>query len=227
PIIGESTTLMSPKGIEIIESLGVVLVANFGAGNIVAFPMDASGDTAPATTFDLGDVEGSVWDVLYVEETDTLYAAGTAGDLLAYDNFSEEMGSMGPSRVIAPSNADLEKVTINLHAIVYDAPSDTVIVTDVGAADDATDGHLYGIPAVSEADGNTAVNLHILGPESMLGNPVDAVWDGSGLYVAEKANDAVLYFGNLLDMNGMMDMTPTIVLEVAKPESLAFFSGDM
>jgi len=227
PILGESTTIASPKGIEIIESLGVVLVANFGANNIVAFPWDASGDVAPATTFDLGDVEGSVWDVLYVEETDTLYAAGTAGDLLAYDNFSEEMGSMGPSRVIAPSNADLEKVTINLHSVVYVAESDTIIVTDVGAADDNTDGHIYAIPDASTADGNTTVSLHILGPESMLGNPVDTVWDGSGLYVAEKANDAILYFGNLLDMGGMMDTTPTVVLEATKPESLALYHSDM
>ncbi|MGB7337955.1 MAG: hypothetical protein WBC91_03605, partial [Phototrophicaceae bacterium] len=227
PVIGEATTLAAPKGIEIIESLGVVLVANFGANNIVAFPLDAAGDVAPATTFTLGDVDGSVWDILYVEETDTLYAAGTAGDLLAYDNFSEEMGSMGPSRVIAPSNGELEKVTINLHAVVYDAASDTVIVTDVGAADDATDGHIYAVPNASTADGNVTVSLHILGPDSLLGNPVDAVWDGSGLYIAEKANDAVLYFGNLLDMNGMMDMTPTSVLDVTKPESLALFAADM
>ena len=226
PIIGENTTIAAPKGIEIIESLGVVLVANFGANNILAFPMDASGDVAPATTFDLGDIEGSVWDILYVEETDTLYAAGTAGDLIAYDNFSSDMGAT-VSRVIAPSNADGEKVTINLHSVVYVADSDTVIVTDVGAADDATDGHIYAVADASTADGNTTVSLHILGPESMLGNPVDAVWDGSGLYVAEKANDAVLYFGNLLDMGGMMDTTPTGVIEATKPESLAIYVPSM
>ncbi|GAB5492106.1 MAG: hypothetical protein Phog2KO_23210 [Phototrophicaceae bacterium] len=227
PIMGANTGLTSPKGIEIIESLGVILVANFGEGNIKAFSMDDSGDVLPAQVIGLGDVEGSVWDILYVEETDTLYAAGTAGDILAYDDFSNAMGDMGPSRVIAPSNGDLEKVTINLHALVYVADQDTLIVSDVGAADDATDGHIYAVADASTADGNTTVSLHILGPDSMLGNPVDLVWDGSGLYVAEKANDAILYFGNLLDMGGMMDTTPTSVIEVSKPESLAIYAGDM
>ncbi|MGB7337937.1 MAG: hypothetical protein WBC91_03515, partial [Phototrophicaceae bacterium] len=86
----------------------------------------------------------------------------------------------------------------------------------------ATDGHIYAVSDAITADGNVTVSLHILGPDSLLGNPVDAVWDGSGLYIAEKANDAVLYFGNLLDMNGMMDMTPTSVLDVTNPESLAY-----
>ena len=120
-----------------------------------------------------------------------------------------------------------KKSPSNLHSVVYVADSDTVIVTDVGAADDATDGHIYAVADASTADGNTTVSLHILGPESMLGNPVDAVWDGSGLYVAEKANDAVLYFGNLLDMGGMMDTTPTGVIETTKPESLAFYIPSM
>ena len=226
-IMGPNTGLTSPKGIEIIESLGLILVANFGEGNIKAFSMDDSGDVLPAQVIGLGDVEGSVWDILYVAETDTLYAAGTAGDILAYDDFSNAMGDMGPSRVIAPSNGDLEKVTINLHALVYVADQDTLIVSDVGAADDATDGHLYAVPGISTADGNTTVSLHILGPDSMLGNPVDLVWDGSGLYVAEKANDAILYFANLLDMGGMMDTSPSNVIDVTKPESLAIYASDM
>ena len=227
PILGPNTGLTAPKGIEIIESLGVVLVANFGEANIKAFSMDDSGDVLPARVISIGDVGGSVWDVLYVEETDTLYAAGTAGDILAYDDFSNAMGDAGPTRVISPSNADLEKVTINLHALVYVADQDTLIVSDVGLADDATDGHLYAVPSASTADGNTTVSLHILGPDSMLGNPVDLVWDGSGLYVAEKANDVILYFGGLLDMGGMMDTTPTTVIEATKPESLAIYQADM
>jgi len=223
-IAGASTTLSAPKGIEVIDSLGVIVVANFGANSIVAFPTDADGDVAPAMTIDSVG-EGSVWDVIYVEESDTLYAAGTAGDVLVYESFSSDMGQMGPARVIAPSNADGEKVTINLHALAYVAEQDTLIVTDVGAADNATDGHIYAIPEASTADGNVTVSLHILGPESLLGNPVDIVWDGSGVYIAEKANDAILYFGNLLDMSGMMDSTPTYVLEIGKPESVAWYGG--
>ena len=48
-------------------------------------------------------------------------------------------------RAQSPSNAAGEAVTINLHGVDYDAASDTVIVTDVGSADDNTDGHIYAI----------------------------------------------------------------------------------
>ncbi len=226
PIIGPNTGLMAPKGIKVIESLGIAVVANFGAGSIVAFPLDASGDVEPAMVIDnVG--EGSVWDVYYDESTDILFGAGTAGDVLVYESFSSDLGVSGPARVIAPSNADGEKVTINLHGIHYVEDLDTLIVTDVGAADDATDGHIYVVSSVSEANGNTPADIHILGPESMLGNPVDVAWDGSGLYVAEKANDAVLYFPNLLDNTGMFDSTPGAVLEASKPESLAILPSMM
>jgi uncharacterized surface protein with fasciclin (FAS1) repeats len=224
----ESAGLVSPKGIEIIEELDVVLVANFGATNIKGFSLSAEGDVAPTVFIDdLGGIEGSIWDVHYAEEIDTLFATGTAGALVVYGNFSEDMGASGPTAVIYPSNADGEAVTINLHGVDYDAASDTVIVTDVGSADDATDGHIYAVPGASMADGNVTVSLHILGPESMLGNPVDIVWDGTGLYVAEKSNDAVLYFDGLLDMTGMMDSTPTAMIEVTKPESVAAYHGMM
>lgn len=223
----DAAGLVSPKGIEIIESMNVVLIANFGANNIKGFTLDAEGDVAPTVFIDdLGATGASIWDILYVEASDTLYATGTSGDILAYDNFSQDLGTNGV-RVVSPGNADLEKVTINLHGLAYAADSDTLIVTDVGAADDATDGHIYAVPNISSAQGNTAVNLHILGPDSMLGNPVDVAWDGSGLYVAEKANSAFLYFGNLLDMTGMMDSTPTYTLDAANPESLSIYWTEM
>lgn len=224
----EAAGIVSPKGLDIIEELDLVLIANFGATNIKGFSLSAEGDVAPTVFIDdLGGVDGSIWDVYYAEEIDTLFATGTTGALLAYGNFSEDMGANGPTAIIYPSNGDGEAVTINLHGVAYDAASDTVIVTDVGSADDATDGHIYAVPGASMANGNVTVSLHILGPESMLGNPVDVVWDGNGLYVAEKANDAILYFEGILDMTGMMDSTPTYSLEITKPESVAAYHGMM
>lgn len=224
----DAAGLVSPKGLEIIEELDLVLVANFGATNIKGFSLSAEGDVAPTVFIDdLGGTTGSIWDVHYAADIDTLFATGTSGALLAYGNFSQDMGANGPTAVIYPSNGDGEAVTINLHGVAYDAASDTVIVTDVGSADDATDGHIYAVPGASMANGNVTVSLHILGPESMLGNPVDVAWDGTGLYVAEKSNDAILYFEGILDMTGMMDSTPTYSIEVTKPESLAVYHGMM
>lgn len=227
PLIGASTRLMAPKGLEVIDSMGILLVANFGGSNILIFPMDATGDVRPARIIGTGGADGSVWDVIYDETTDTLFAAGTAGDVFVYDAFSQDMGGLSPDRVISPSNAAGEKASINLHALDYVVDMDTLIISDVGAADDATDGHLYAIENASMASGNTPVSLHILGPESMLGNPVDLVWDGSGVYVAEKANDVILYFGDLLSNAGMMDSTPTSFIAATKPESLAMLHNAM
>lgn len=221
PIFGASTGLMAPKGLEIIDSMGIVAVANFGANNILLFPLDASGDVRPARIIGTGRVGGSVWDVAYDETTDTLYAAGTTGFVLAYDDFSVDMGGLTPDRTFAPGNVVNAKASVNLHGVHYIADSDTLIVSDVGSADSATDGHLYVIPNASTAESTVPVSVHVLGALSLLGNPVDIYWDGSGLYVAEKANDAILYFADLLSNSGMMDVAPTAVLAATKPESLA------
>lgn len=225
---GTEAGLVTPKGLEIIEALDVVLVANFGATNIKGFSLDAEGDAAPTVFIDnFGGVTGSIWDVHYDEETDTLFAAGTAGTLLVYANFSDDMGANGPTSQVIPSNADGEQISVNLHGVDYDAASDTVILTDVGAADNATDGQIFTISGLMATSGNVTVDLAIAGPESRLGNPVDLVWDGTGIYVAEKANDLVLYYPDLLEGMGMMDMAAPVTLDVTKPESITLFSGEM
>ena len=224
-VLGFNTLLAAPKGIDVIESLNVMVVSNFGGKNILVFGTNATGNVSPMGVLSLGEA-GSVWDTTYDAASDTLFAAGTAGDILVYEGFSANM-SMGPTRTITPANANGEKVSVNLHGLVYLADSDKLILSDVGAVDSNTDGHLWVIENASSAEGNTAVALHITGTASMLGNPVDIAWDGSGLYVAEKANDMILYFANLLDNTGMMDSTPTSMIAATKVESLAFYGADM
>ncbi|GAB4519050.1 MAG: hypothetical protein OHK0046_27480 [Anaerolineae bacterium] len=224
----ESAGLVSPKGLEIIESLDLVLVANFGAPNIKGFSLSDSGDVTPAVFIDnFGGVGGSVWDIHYDEETDTLFAAGTTGTLLVYSAFSENLGADGPTSTIVPSDADGNQISVNLHGVDYDAASDTVVLSDVGSADDATDGQLFAITNASMASGNTPVDVQIGGPESMLGNPVDVVWDGTGLYVAEKSNDGIFYYPDFLSTMGMMDMAAPTVIDALKPESVTLFGDAM
>lgn len=226
----ESAGLVSPKGLEIIEDLDLVLVANLGPVNIKGFSLDAQGDVAPTVFIDdLGGVTGSIWDIHYAEEIDTLFVAGTTGTLLAYADFSNDLGASGPTRLIVPSDADGNQISVNIHGVDYDPASDTLLLTDVGAADDNSDGQIFTISSASEANGNVTVDLAIAGPESMLGNPVDVVFDGSGIYVAEKANDAVLYYADIVDMMGMMDSTATEIIEISKPESVTIVHtmGDM
>lgn len=224
-ISGPNTGLVAPKGIEVIESMGYILVANNGPKNIAAFALDAEGDVAPAFVIaDFGGVDTSVWDMNYNAETDQLFVAGTTGAVFVYDDFSTGMGA-SLSNTIIPSNADGAQISVNLHGIYYVSGSDTLLLTDVGAADSNTDGQIFTISGVSMASGNVPVTVQIAGDQTMLGNPVDLAFDGGNLYVAEKANDLVLRYDDILSLTGSLNQAADVSLSVTKPESLAYAGG--
>ncbi len=54
----------------------------------------------------------------------------------------------------------------------------------------------------------------------MLGNPVDIAFDGSSAYNAEKSNDAVLIYRNVMDIEGSMDKAADEFIAISKPESV-------
>ncbi|MDX1993048.1 MAG: hypothetical protein SF029_11690 [bacterium] len=226
-ISGGMTGLAAPKGLIVSESLGLIVVANNGGSNVLAFALDAEGDAEPTLTLTpAADFGGSVWDVAYDEATDALWVAGTTGAAFVYDGFSEAMGMEGPTRTIVPVGED-GQISINLHGIVYDGTSDTLLLSDVGAADSNSDGQLFAIADASSADGEVTPVVQIGGDESLLGNPVDIAYDGENLIVAEKANDAILIYEDFLSMEGMNNSAATTVLEITKPESLAYAGGMM
>lgn len=218
--------LSAPKGLHVVDELELVIVADFGANAIVVFDRDLN---MMGSVTDLGG-ERSVWDVHHDVASDTLYATGTDGVLLLYEGFASNMGAEGPSRTITPADANGNKISVNLHGVAYYAPNDALILTDVGDADSAEDGQVFVIADASISTDTTTVAVQIGGPNSMLGNPVDVVYDGTHAYVAEKSNDAVLRFDNLLDMNmmGMMgDSAPAMMLNVLKAESVALPAASM
>lgn len=218
--------LKAPKGLQVVDELGLVIVADFGAKAIVVFDRDLN---MMGSVSNLGG-DRSIWDVYHDTASNTLYAAGTDGVLLAYDGFATTMGADGPSRMIIPSDAEGNKISVNLHGVAYYAANDELILTDVGDAKSAEDGQLFVMTNASTSEGNQTVSVQIGGPASMLGNPVDVVFDGTYAYVAEKSNDMVLRFDNLLsmDMMGMMgDAAPSLMIEVTKAESVALPASSM
>ena len=218
--------LKAPKGLQVVDDLGLVIVADFGAKAIVVFDRDLN---KMGSVTNLGG-DRSIWDVYHDVASNTLYAAGTDGVLVAYDGFATTMGADGPSRMIIPSDAQGNKISVNLHGVAYYAPNDELILTDVGDATSAEDGQLFVMTQASASYGNQTVSVQIGGPASMLGNPVDVVFDGTYAYVAEKSNDMVLRFDNLLamDMMGMMgDSAPSLMIEVTKAESVALPATSM
>lgn len=113
------------------------------------------------------------------------------------------------------------KVSVNLHGIIYVESSDTLLLSDVGSAMNPSDGQLFVINNASSANGNFAVQAQIAGASTRLGNPVDVTFDGSNLYVAEKSNDLVLRFDNILTQSGVLNIAPNLTAAKNKPESVA------
>ena len=110
---------------------------------------------------------------------------------------------------------------MNLHGIVHVAASNQLIVTDVGDAADATDGQLFVIDNASGANGMVNVRAQIGGDQTSLGNPVDLSFDGNAAYIAEKSNDLVLRYNDVLNLSGQNNVAADAQIAVTKPESVS------
>lgn len=220
-ITGPNTGLISPKGLEIVDSLDILLVADFGmdaaTSAVRVFSACASGDASPLLELDLGAAR--VWDLDHDLASDTLYLALTNGNVSVYENFSVRLGAGGPDRLITPTLASMP-ASVNLHGVRYDASSDTLILADVGSAASATDGQLFVIAFASSADGMVEVEKAVGGLQSSnLGNPVDLAYDGADLYVVEKSNSAVHLYRDFLYTPGG-DVAPDVIFPITAAESV-------
>ena len=127
----------------------------------------------------------------------------------------------GEDRLITPASGGTAfAAPTNLHGIDYDPLSDSLIVSDVGSAADATDGKIYVLNNASKASGLTNVIDNSAGPASQLGNPVDIMYTGNHLYVAEKSNGLVMRFDNILN-SPSGDIAATVSYSFTAPESVA------
>ena len=224
-IKGDATNLVAPKGIALAEEAAQLIVADFGAGDLKVFAADADGNTAPLAQTEL---DAPAWDVAYDAATDRLFAALTDGTVAVFDTYLEDYGTDGADRIIVPARDD-EQISDNLHGIVYDLASDTLVVSDVGAATTPeqpgfkTDGSIYVLENASEVDGNTTPRRVVEGRWTLLGNPVDIILNGDELRVAEKAGDFLLVFDNIFDPNSDTlpdEVMPDLVKTEIKPEAL-------
>lgn len=219
-ISGVSTRITSPRGVEIVASRGAVIVADLGSSvvgpSLVVLSTSADGDVTPIfTVSDTGTA--AIWDMDYDPATDRLYAAGTAGDVLVYDNFFASGVNATPARTIRPSTAG---TVSNMHGIAHDSATDTLIVTDVGSVSDFADGSIYTFEFASTATGNLAPKATISGVNTELGNPVDLAFDGTDVYIAEQLNNQVLIYRGVLSRTGLVEVAADESVAVTAPESV-------
>lgn len=226
-IFGPNTGLKTPKGLDVSTKYGLVFVAELDASmaGIKIFPTTASGDVAPTLT--LTPANGArPWDVDYDTASDTAYISLTNGTVAVFENVHANMMAgksviEGEDRLITPSKNGLALTgPSNLHGIDFDPVSGALLVSDVGSPKSATDGKLYVIPDVASANGLTDISVSITGPNSRLGNPVDVMFDGNHLYVAEKSNGVLMRFDNILASKGG-DVAASHQQTLAAAESVA------
>jgi hypothetical protein len=225
-ITGTQTGLLEPKDLEVVSEHGVVIVADFAGKAIRVFDVAAKGDAPPLfVTTVLENTEGSVWSVDFDMTTGRLFAATTVGTVLVYDNFLGEQGQNGPDRVITPA-LNGTKASVNFHELLYLPDQDILLVVDVGAATTLdqdgfdNDGMIWVLEQASSADGNVSAKARIIGSDTQLGNPVGIDFDGSSLYVAEKAKSLVLRFDDVLSLTGDNNLAPSAAVTVIEPESV-------
>ncbi len=229
-IVGSNTTLNAPKGLVVVDDRTTLLVANVGAQSIAAFAIGAGagaggfGNVAPSfVVTNLGMTAGgtrrAVWDIHYGRSEDRLYGAGTDGVVVVFDDFFLTKGVNGPSRTITPTDLNGAKITVNLHGIFHDRGTDVLVLTDVGSAADPNDGQLITIGAGALASGNVAFRYRVRGPLSKLGNPVDVAVSNGSAFVAEKSNNAIIEFTNVLTATGSLDRAGNAVT-ITAPESV-------
>ncbi len=226
-IKGPATRLVEPKGIEIAEQAQYIFVADNGEAingdNLKVFNTLNSGNVAPVATTNL---PVKPWDLAYDERGDRLFVALTDGTVAVFDRYVQGgFGRNGPDTILTPVDRLGKKISFDLHGVAYNANLDALVVTDVGIKKTPdqpgfeADGAIYVIHDVSEEDGNVIPGRIIRGPDTLLGNPVDIVLNGTEARVAEKAGNKLLMFEDIFfALSG--NEAPGLVEDTTQPASI-------
>jgi hypothetical protein len=182
--------------------------ANEMTNKIVVF--NKNGDEFTKTKTYITDFK--LWGI-HVDGNNLYAVVDNTGDIVRFDNILNM-----PEGAIFPT----KRVTIagltRTHGITYAPDVDIMVLTDVGSADNATDGGIVLIDGWNEIFNNatsggsivSGLQHRIYGPSTMLGNPVDVAYDSATnrIYVAERLNGGgrVLTFD--APMTGTFDSAP-------------------
>mgnify|MGYP001114457983 CR=1 FL=1 len=226
-ISGSNTGLISPKGLDIASDSGMIFVAenNETTPSIAIFSSCATGDASPLMTLTFAN-NARPWDVDYDSNTDRAFVALTNGTVAVFDQVKNKLLSgettiSTEDRLITPANnSQALAAPTNIHGIDYDSLSGALILSDVGSAAVADDGKIYVLNNTANASGLVNISATISGPNTLLGNPVDIMYSGTDLYVAEKSNNVVMRFNNILSTAGG-DISADASMAFSAPESVA------
>lgn len=157
-----------------------------------------------------------------------LYAIVDVTDQLAvFNNF---LSNTTDATVMASKTVSVEGI-VRTHGIAYDMDADVMVLTDIGVASgtptSASDGGFHVISNFSTKfnsinDGGTLAmsnQVRVAGSNTMLGNPVDVVYDSTTetVYIAEAANGKILAFNNISSGG---NLTPVLDYDLASASAV-------
>lgn len=230
---------IAPKGLAWVKDRNndqldndVLIVADVGnnntSGSIRVYNVENGTPSLEFSVTDLGEDNKKIWDVAYDQGNDRLFATRTDGVLLVYLDFFQNRQNQNQPVQVTPVNSNGNKISTNLHGIVYDEDDDVMVLSDVGDAANATDGMIIVFDDFFSriADqGDLVQDLQatgtIAGNNTKLGNPVDIIVKRGSLYVAEKSNDLVMRYDNIFNLNADSNTAANAAIKVIKPESLS------
>ena len=187
PTFVTSSTSDFTNGREIAVTGNKLIVADdvAGAGNLVVYdisPTSVSLDKIYNTSIELWGIHANGNQLIAVVDI--------TDNVAVFDNFfNQPAGAISPNLTIAIEGL------VRTHGLTYDAESDDMYLTDIGAASSADDGALIRVKnwTAASMDGtvSTAEQIRVSGGSSLLGNPVDIALDkiNNIVYVAERARD--------------------------------------
>ena len=175
------------------------------------------------------DIPFPVWGITF--KGNDLYAVvDESSDLAVFSNFIANAmdGTMRPSKRVT-----IEGI-VRTHGLTYNGSDDVMIMTDRGAASNATDdGGFHVINDFSTkfdalSDGDVLpvdMQTRVAGSSTLMGNPIDVAYDSEtgAIYIAEVGNGKVLGFTDIGDGG---DLTPSFNMDLPTASSIYFSSEE-
>lgn len=169
-----------------------------------------------------------VWGLEFVG-SDLYAAVDETNKIAVYRNFIESNPS---NRIITADKIVGFQGLIRTHGLDYD--NGTMVLSDIGEAESPSDGALH-IVQDFDSKFNTAINggfiktedqLRIAGANTLLGNPVNVVYDSeyNVIFVAEPLNNGgrILAFNDATSVSG--NIAPDLKYDLAKASSVFYFT---
>ena len=225
PVLTATSTSDFINGREIAVSKNRLVVAQDASpanGDVNAFVLY---DISPTSiTFNKMYTPGiNLWGI-HAEGEQLFAIEDNSNNVLQYDDFFSQ-----PAGPISTTISTPVEGLVRTHGLTYDAENDQMILTDIGDPTSDSDGALvivdnYSVVIVDLMI-QTADQVRIEGPNTLLGNPVDVAIDkAKGLiYVAERANSGGRFIA--FDLLNAVGNDNPFYTEVFAGASAVYISG--